>query len=171
VLAQPTVGSGGDSPLASLSPAALNSNGLLIATSLSCVVAVLGLIVAVVAIYVLVNGGYGPFLRALVLGKRAGRSQGQGKGRDWGSGARAGEAAHKNGWDDGGWEQTGAYEFDGSAEYRVQSPRTQGRNGGGRNSGPRGSGSSGSSGSSGGYGGKGAYDGPRSGPQRRAPVR
>ena len=73
VLAQPTYAGGDSGPLQGISPAAFGSNGLLFATTMSCVVALLGLIVVAVAMRVLLRGGYGPFMRALLLGKRAGR--------------------------------------------------------------------------------------------------
>jgi hypothetical protein len=76
VLSQPTFGSGGDGSAQGFSPAAFGSNGLLFATTLSCVVALLGLVVAIVALRILVRDGYGPFLRALLRGKRAGRKRG-----------------------------------------------------------------------------------------------
>lgn len=77
VFTQPTSGSHDNGPLQGLTPGAFTSNGLLLATSMSCIVTVLGVIVAVVAMSSLLRGGYGPFLRALALGKRAG---GQGGG-------------------------------------------------------------------------------------------
>lgn len=73
VLAQPTAGAGGDNAIQGLSPAAFGSNGLLVATTLSCVISILGIVIAVIALSVLIRTGYGPFLRALLLGKRAGR--------------------------------------------------------------------------------------------------
>ncbi|MGZ3603088.1 MAG: hypothetical protein ACXVDF_24495 [Ktedonobacterales bacterium] len=73
VLAQPTAGVGGGGGIQGLSPAAFGSNGLLVATTLSCVIAILGIVIAVIALNVLIRTGYGPFLRALLLGKRAGR--------------------------------------------------------------------------------------------------
>jgi hypothetical protein len=79
VLAQPTYGGGDSGPLQGITPAAFGSNGLLFATTMSCVVALLGLIVVAVAMRVLLRGGYGPFMRALLLGKRAGRKR-SGKG-------------------------------------------------------------------------------------------
>jgi hypothetical protein len=66
-LSQPTV-EGGSSPLGGLSTSSFGANGLLIATTLGCVVAVLGITVGAIAFYVLVQNGYGPFLRALALG-------------------------------------------------------------------------------------------------------
>jgi len=114
VFAQPTVGAGASGAGGVLDPAAFGSNGLLLAASMSCVVAILGLVIAVVALYVLLHGGYGPFLRALLLGKRAGKGKGlgntvavEGQGRD----------------------QSGAYEFDGSAEYPARRPAGRGQPG------------------------------------------
>lgn len=72
VVVLPTVGAGSGSGIGGLSPAAFGSNGLLVATTLSCVIAILGIVIAVIALNVLIRTGYGPFLRALVLGKRAG---------------------------------------------------------------------------------------------------
>lgn len=48
----------------------LGSNGLTIAVILSCVAGALGIIIASVALSALVRGGYGPFLRALLPGRR-----------------------------------------------------------------------------------------------------
>jgi hypothetical protein len=112
VFAQPTVGAGADGAGGVLDPAAFGSNGLLLAASLSCVVAILGLVIAVVALYVLLHGGYGPFLRALLLGKRAGKGLGNNV-------AVAGQ----------GWDESGAYEFDGSAEYPARRPAGRGQPG------------------------------------------
>jgi len=39
-----------------------------------CFTAMLGILVAAIALSVLLRGGYGPFLRALALGSRAGKS-------------------------------------------------------------------------------------------------
>jgi hypothetical protein len=66
-LSQPTV-EGGSSPLGGLATSSFGANGLLIATTLGCVVAVLGIAVGAIAFYALVQNGYGPFLRALALG-------------------------------------------------------------------------------------------------------
>ena len=66
-LSQPTV-EGGSSPLGGISSSTFGANGLLIATTLACVVAVLGIAVGAIAFYALVQNGYGPFLRALALG-------------------------------------------------------------------------------------------------------
>lgn len=71
VLAQPTYGGGSDSSGAGFSVAAVGSNGLLFASVISCIVGILGIVVAVIAIQILRRDGYGPFLRALLLGKRA----------------------------------------------------------------------------------------------------
>ena len=66
-LSQPTVNSS-SSPLGGLSTSSFGANGLLIATTLGCVVALLGIAVGAIAFYALVQNGYGPFLRALALG-------------------------------------------------------------------------------------------------------
>jgi hypothetical protein len=116
VFAQPTVGAGANGVGGVLDPAAFGSNGLLLAASMSCVVAILGLIIAVVALYVLLHGGYGPFLRALLLGKRAGKGKGKSLGNQV---AVAGQ----------GWDESGAYEFDGSAEYPTRRPSGRGQPG------------------------------------------
>ena len=114
--AQPTVGAGANGVGGVLDPAAFGSNGLLLAASMSCVVAILGLIIAVVALYVLLHGGYGPFLRALLLGKRAGKGKGKSLGNQV---AVAGQ----------GWDESGAYQFDGSAEYPARGPAGRGQPG------------------------------------------
>ncbi len=114
VFAQPTVGAGASGAGGVLDPAAFGSNGLLLAASLSCMVAILGLVIAVVALYVLLHGGYGPFLRALLLGKRAGKGKGLGNNV-----AVAGQ----------GWDESGAYQFDGSAEYPTRRPPGRGQPG------------------------------------------
>jgi hypothetical protein len=118
VFAQPTVGAGASGAGGVLDPAAFGSNGLLLTASLSCMVAILGLVIAVVALYALLHGGYGPFLRALLLGKRAGKGKGNSKvlGNNV---AVAGQ----------GWDQSGAYEFDGSAEYPARGPAGRGQPG------------------------------------------
>jgi len=116
VFAQPTVGAGASGAGGVLDPAAFGSNGLLLAASMSCVVAILGLIIVVVALYVLLHGGYGPFLRALLLGKRAGKGKGKGLGNHV---AVAGQ----------GWDESGAYGFDGSAEYPTRRPAGRGQPG------------------------------------------
>lgn len=116
VFAQPTVGAGADGAGGVLDPAAFGSNGLLLTASLSCMVAILGLVIAVVALYALLHGGYGPFLRALLLGKRAGKGKGKALGNNV---AVAGQ----------GWDESGAYEFDGSAEHSARRPAGRGQPG------------------------------------------
>ena len=97
VLAQPTAGASGDAGLQGLSPAAFGSNGLLVATTLSCVIGILGLVIAFIALSVLLRNGYGPFLRALLLGKRAGRRSASAVSpAGVGSGGRVG---HTTSWD------------------------------------------------------------------------
>ncbi len=95
VNAIPTAGAGGDGGLQALSPAAFGSNGLLLATTFGCVIAILGIIIAVIALNVLLRTGYGPFLRALVLGKRAGQ-MGVAPAGALGDGGRAGRWANWN---------------------------------------------------------------------------
>jgi hypothetical protein len=70
VLSQPTVSNGSSNPLQGLSPASFGTNGLLVATTLGCIVGLLGIAIGGIALYKLVQSGYGPFLRALVLGNR-----------------------------------------------------------------------------------------------------
>lgn len=77
VFTQPTAGAGGGGPLGGFSPTAFGSNGLLLATTSSCIVSLLGLLIAAVALTVLLRGGYGPFLRALLHGKRASQVNGK----------------------------------------------------------------------------------------------
>jgi hypothetical protein len=77
VFTQPTAGAGGGGPLGGFSPTTFGSNGLLLATTSSCIVSLLGLIIAAIALSVLLRGGYGPFLRALLHGRRAGLARGQ----------------------------------------------------------------------------------------------
>lgn len=83
VFSQPTVAAGNDSAVPGLAGATFGSNGLLLATTMSCVVGLLGLTVAGIALAVLTRRGYGPFLRALLRGKRAGRRRGT-RGKDGG---------------------------------------------------------------------------------------
>jgi hypothetical protein len=66
VFAQPTAASDTGGTMQGLASSAVTSNGLLVAATLSCVTALLGLTVAVIALVVLVRGGYGPFLRGLL---------------------------------------------------------------------------------------------------------
>jgi hypothetical protein len=70
VLSQPTVNNGSSNPLQGLSPSNFGTNGLLVATTLGCIVGLLGIAIGGIALYVLVQSGYGPFLRALALGNR-----------------------------------------------------------------------------------------------------
>lgn len=77
VFSQPTVAAGNDSAVPGLGGATFGSNGLLLATTMSCMVGLLGLTVAGIALMVLVRRGYGPFLRALMRGKRAGQRRGK----------------------------------------------------------------------------------------------
>jgi hypothetical protein len=70
VLSQPTVSNGSSYPLQGLSPSDFGTNGLLVATTLGCIVGLLGIVIGGIALYKLVQSGYGPFLRALALGNR-----------------------------------------------------------------------------------------------------
>lgn len=68
---------GGGGPLGGFGPGAFGSNGLLLATTSSCIVGLLGILIAAIALVVLLRGGYGPFLKALLRGKRAGDMRGK----------------------------------------------------------------------------------------------
>jgi hypothetical protein len=70
--AVPTISAG---TAGSIAPAAPTVTGATIALGLTCVTAVIGLIIAVVTLRALLRGGYGPFLRALVFGSKAGGAQ------------------------------------------------------------------------------------------------
>lgn len=79
---QPTVGASArfDSP--GIAGAPDGPSGLVIATITSCITALLALITTVIAFSVLRRGGYAPFLRTLLLGKRAAkRDQSRARGR------------------------------------------------------------------------------------------
>jgi hypothetical protein len=71
VLSQPTIGASDSGPLGGLGAATNGANGVWIASLFGCITAILGILVAAIALSVLVRGGYGPFLRALALGSRA----------------------------------------------------------------------------------------------------
>jgi hypothetical protein len=79
---QPTVGASArfDSP--GITGAPHGPNGLVIATITGCITGLIALITTVIAFTVLRRGGYGPFLRTLLLGKRAAkRDQSRARGR------------------------------------------------------------------------------------------
>jgi hypothetical protein len=115
VFTQPNGGNGDGGPLGGLSPSTIGSSGLLFAATGSCIVALLGLIVAAIALMVLVRGGYGPYLRALLRGKRARPGAGKGDlspqlaGPDWDAGnadygaysPQGGAAPRRHPYDDG----------------------------------------------------------------------
>jgi hypothetical protein len=63
--AQPTVGLSANSAQAN-STGGVTSSGLLIAALMSCGVMILGVVIAGIALSMLLRGGYGPFLRALL---------------------------------------------------------------------------------------------------------
>ena len=68
VLAQPTVASSSSGKDQSLTAQTFGTNGLLLSTVLGCITGLLGLVIALVSLRVLIRGGYGPFLRALLPG-------------------------------------------------------------------------------------------------------
>ncbi len=85
VLAQPTFQAGTDingGPSDALSGA----NGLVLATVVGCVTGVLGIIIAAISLMVLVRGGYGPFLKQLLRGKRGAKRGKNGGGKRGASG-------------------------------------------------------------------------------------
>lgn len=73
--AVPTISAGS---AGSISPAAPPLAGATIATALTCVTTVIGLILAVVTLTILLRGGYGPFLRALIFGGKKGKQDADG---------------------------------------------------------------------------------------------
>lgn len=81
----PTIGPGSAGQIAPLTPST-GMVGLMVA--FGCIGGVVGLVIAVIILVVLMRRGYGPFLRSLLLGKRAGanrkanRNAGSGDGRD-----------------------------------------------------------------------------------------
>ncbi|HEY7849380.1 MAG TPA: hypothetical protein VIC27_04905 [Ktedonobacterales bacterium] len=68
--AVPTISAG---TAGSIAPAAPTLTGATIATSLTCVTTIIGLLIAVITLGILLRGGYGPFLRALVFGGKKGK--------------------------------------------------------------------------------------------------
>lgn len=150
VFSQPTVAAGNDSAVPGLGGATFGSNGLLLATTMSCMVGLLGLTVAGIALMVLVRRGYGPFLRALVRGKRAGQHRGKqgadgtdgldgfgggyesqylpGAASSWRGGPAAGTAYRANQSTPRGQYQSAPYARNGqggAARSPVQSPRSR----------------------------------------------
>ena len=59
-----------------IAPAAPSTGGIAIAVTLTCATTIIGLIIAVVTLTILLRGGYGPFLRAMIFGSKA-RGKGQ----------------------------------------------------------------------------------------------
>ena len=80
-LSQPTA-IGGPAGTEGGSSSGFGSNGLLIATLLGCVIAVLGISIGAFALNALVRSGYGPFLRALLQGERRTGGKDQRDSRD-----------------------------------------------------------------------------------------
>lgn len=70
--AVPTISAG---TAGSIAPAAPTVTGATIALGLTCVTAVIGLIIAAVTLSALLRGGYGPFLRAMLFGSKASAAQ------------------------------------------------------------------------------------------------
>lgn len=66
--AVPTISAGSAGSVAAAAP---TITGATIALGLTCVTAVIGLIIAVATLRALLHGGYGPFLRAMVFGSKA----------------------------------------------------------------------------------------------------
>lgn len=73
ILSQPTLGDSAQGGVSEFSPANLTSNGIFIFSTLGCVLGVLGLIGLVIAWITLVSDGWGPLLKALLLGNRRGK--------------------------------------------------------------------------------------------------
>lgn len=60
-------------PLPAPTPVTLTSNGLAIFTTLGCILGVIGLLAFGIAWITLLSDGWGPMLRALIVGNRKGR--------------------------------------------------------------------------------------------------
>ncbi len=69
-IAVPTIAAGSAT---SIAPAAPTLTGVTIATGLTCVTAIVGLLIAIITLRILLRGGYGPFLRALLFGTKRAR--------------------------------------------------------------------------------------------------
>jgi hypothetical protein len=72
-LGVPAVATAANGPTTGFAPAGLTSNGLLIATTLGCIVGILGLMAVLVTWFVLSSNGWGPLLKSVLLGNRKGR--------------------------------------------------------------------------------------------------
>lgn len=118
VLSQPTIGASDGGPLGGINATSNGANGVLIASLFGCVTMILGILVAAVALSVLVRGGYGPFLRALALGKRA-SSQTKGSA-DAVLSNQTGK--QRQAWNDDGWSAQGQ-SFARAREYDDELPR------------------------------------------------
>ncbi|HEX9058409.1 MAG TPA: hypothetical protein VF818_12850 [Ktedonobacterales bacterium] len=73
ILSQPTIGVSASGGVADFSPSGMNSYVLLMLSTLGCVFGIGGLIAAVVTWYMLVNQGWGPMIKAVLLGNRRGQ--------------------------------------------------------------------------------------------------
>lgn len=103
--AQPTIGASGSGGPISAS-GGITSSGLLIAALLSCGVTIMGVIIAAIALTKLLRGGYGPFLKNLVLySKRRMKRQGR-------RGVESAAEPEYDGWD--------SYEYDDSREWSAR---------------------------------------------------
>jgi hypothetical protein len=78
-LAVPTISAGSTAITA---PAAPTLTGVTVATALTCVTTIIGLVIAIVTLNILLRGGYGPFLRALIFGGKRRRGKGSENGDD-----------------------------------------------------------------------------------------
>jgi hypothetical protein len=82
--AVPTISAGS---AGSIAPAAPALTGATIATALTCVTTLIGLVIAIITLSILLRGGYGPFLRAMIFGAKRGK------------GAEANSDMNDGGWD------------------------------------------------------------------------
>ena len=73
ILSQPTIGVSASGGVSDFSPSGMNSYVLLMLSTLGCVFGIGGLIAAVVTWYMLVNQGWGPMIKAVLLGNRRGQ--------------------------------------------------------------------------------------------------
>jgi hypothetical protein len=72
-LAQPTIGTSQSGPAGSFTPSDLTSPWLLVFSTLGCVLGLLALGTVLVTWYLLASDGWGPVIKAVLLGNRKGR--------------------------------------------------------------------------------------------------
>jgi hypothetical protein len=72
-LAQPTIGASQNGPTTGFSPSNLTSPWMLVFSALGCVLGIIALGTLLVTWYLLVSGGWGPLLKAVLLGNRKGK--------------------------------------------------------------------------------------------------